>query len=51
MSTSSPASPATGSYRRHNAEQDFVMRMSLGEVTPAKAIDGTAPEIGELGAE
>lgn len=32
------ASPATGSYRRHSAEQDFVIRMSLGEVEPAKAI-------------
>lgn len=41
------ASPATGSYRRHNAEQEFVIRMSLGEVTPAKAIDGTAPSAGE----
>lgn len=33
------SSPATGSYRRHNAEQDFVLRMGLGEVQPAKAID------------
>lgn len=33
------ASPATGSYRRHNAEQEFVMRMSLGEVEPKKAIN------------
>lgn len=33
------SSPATGSYRRHNAEQDFVLRMGLGDVQPAKAID------------
>ena len=32
------ASPATGSYRRHQAEQDFVIRMSLGEVEPQRAI-------------
>ena len=28
------SSPATGSYRRHGAEQEFVMKMSLGEVEP-----------------
>ncbi|QDV06862.1 Multifunctional 2-oxoglutarate metabolism enzyme [Planctomycetes bacterium Poly30] len=28
------SSPATGSYRRHGAEQDFVLKMSLGEVEP-----------------
>ncbi|MEM1452983.1 MAG: 2-oxoglutarate dehydrogenase E1 component, partial [Planctomycetota bacterium] len=34
------ASPATGSYSRHNAEQDFVLRMSLGEVEPATSLEG-----------
>jgi 2-oxoglutarate dehydrogenase complex dehydrogenase (E1) component-like enzyme len=33
------SSPATGSYRRHAAEQDFVLKMSLGEVEPATTVD------------
>lgn len=30
------ASPATGSYRRHNAEQEFVISVTLGEARPGQ---------------